>query len=357
MIRWFRASLEGSYSGVLNPSVPATLGRRYRLQVYRAALRDLRWTDAPPEPSAPSADANALWQARIDHAHLAGVRGPGTWYEGPIFDVSIRSVQLTHPVERSGRSFGRIVGEAIGWLELPPPPAAPEVVVSEASVAMAVAGESTTDKPALQGTVFTQEKPTEAADAPAPEASDVLRALDTVSDPEAPAAVSGDGTTKAVRRIPALLPVVAFVALVGIALGVGSGALACGLWALFMLPTLLARRLFSGVVRDSGFIRGFGFVLMALQLMCVSALVSQAWQTGCPVFSLWPALGVVLVLFPAGLLPSAWPFTCSALGLALVLATLGRPPDARCTPAKPQNAAVQPARAAELRASTRAARS
>ncbi|MEY4577516.1 MAG: hypothetical protein RL701_2219, partial [Pseudomonadota bacterium] len=39
MIRWFRASLEGSYAGALNAATPPTLGRRYRLQVYRAALR------------------------------------------------------------------------------------------------------------------------------------------------------------------------------------------------------------------------------------------------------------------------------------------------------------------------------
>jgi hypothetical protein len=315
--RWFCANLEGSYVGT-GPRAAAGPARRYRLQVYRAVLRDLAWIDAPNEqaaaPIAQSEASPTLSQAQVDQAHVAGVRGPGTWYEGPIFDVRVSSVQLTHPTENKGRAYGRILGSAIGWLELPPPPEPPPVVVSE------VDAEAKADPPpVLHGVVYSA-SPLELASA----------VDEPATDASGPARVPASSQTTGSAHGVGLLPLVALTTLVGLGLFVACGALSLGLWALFMLPTLVARKLFVGVLGDSVFVRGVGYGLIAVQWSCVSPLLSHAWQSGCPELQLLPLLGAVAVLFPAGLLSSATPITCTAVGLALVLATLCRGPASEC---------------------------
>jgi hypothetical protein len=134
-----------------------------------------------------------------------------------------------------------------------------------------------------------------------------------------------------VLRYPAQLPFIAWVVALGLGLAITSGGFAVGMWLLFLVPTLLARRLFGGVLRDSGAMRGVGFGLIALQIVCASSVVSNLTASGCATSAFWPALAVVLVLFPTGLLPSAWPLAFSALGLTVVLAAFANGETTRCT--------------------------
>ena len=350
MIRWFRAQLEGSYVGKPGATKGPAGSRRYRLQVYRAALRDLTWLD-PPSTNAdasepvPGVEPGTLWQSQIDHAHLAGVRGPGTWYEGPIFDVRIREVCLAHPTDSRGRAYGRISGSAVGWFELPPSaahvlvpveaPAAPELATPQGAVYVAsgAAAEAQSGEGAQTARASTDGVSSDGA---------VQEATPDVGSTAAPSSASGalDGgmslpstvapTRASSRRFPAHLPLSALVVALGLGLAITSGGVAVGLWTLFLVPTLVARRLFGEVLRESGALRGVGFGLIVLQIWCASSVVSQLLASGCATTAFLPALAVVLVLFPTGLLPTAWPLAFSVTSLAVVLAAFANLETTRC---------------------------
>lgn len=359
LIRWFCAHLEGSYVGQPGATLGPVGSRRYRLQVYRAALRDLAWLETPSNdgdggrPAEPvvAPELGTLWQAQVEHAHVAGVRGPGTWYEGPIFDVRICEVQLSHPTESRGRAYGRIVGSAVGWLDLPPPAAhvlAPvEAVAAVQPVASGVVYVAPAASADARSTIDSAGDDVPASD----EAAVPSGASDEASqgaDVAGPLAVGGEAAAAAetpsaeastalpsaaearVPRYPAHLPLVAWVIALALGLALTSGGFAVSMWLLFMVPTLFARRLFGGVLRDSGAMRGVGFGLIALQILCASSVVSSLTESGCATTAFWPALAVVLVLFPTGLLPSAWPLAFSALGLTVVLAAFANGETTRC---------------------------
>jgi hypothetical protein len=141
---------------------------------------------------------------------------------------------------------------------------------------------------------------------------------------------SGLETETRVPRYPAQLPLIAWVVALGLGLAITSGGFALGMWLLFLVPTLCARHLFAGVLRESGAMRGVGLGLIALQIVCASSVVSNLTASGCATTAFWPALAVVLVLFPTGLLPSAWPLAFSALGLTVVLAAFANGETTRC---------------------------
>ena len=116
---------------------------------------------------------------------------------GPIFDLRLGSVELTHPTEHAGRAYGRIVGNAVAWLDLPDPPAPPEVSVREETSARP--SQMPPPEP-LQGIVYTpaavsgEAEPAAARAAAAPAAS-----------PPSAAPVM----TPAKTRLPRLLPSIA----------------------------------------------------------------------------------------------------------------------------------------------------
>ena len=358
MMRWFRASFEGSYVGT-DARVAPSGGRRHKLQVYRAALRDLVWADPPdtepPWPIEAEATASrAFYQAQVDQAHVTGVRGPGTYYEGPVFNLRVWDVQLSHPTQNKGRAYGHMRGQAVGRLELPKEPEPPEVIVHEVT-APAAPLDAALFKPHTDSGVHAtrasaagdHETDTaqdhNAARADGEHATRALtdarntRELDTSSaaDAERDALSDAEQTAAPDAQSGSLLPLTALVVVIGLGLFVACGVFPLGLWALFMLPTLAARKLFRGLLGDSAYVRGFGYALIVVQVLCISPLLSRAWSGGCPSFSLLPMLGAIAVLFPAGIMASSAPITCTSVGLALVLSTWCRGPipggqDERC---------------------------
>jgi hypothetical protein len=183
------------------------------------------------------------------------------------------------------------------------------------------------------GTLYAAQKPEQTA-ASAPEAQAELAALEhTASSPVSATASAAERSN--------WLPAASVLALVAVALGAGCGALPALLWGVFILPTVLARALFQGVIRESTGVRIAGAVLAALSLCC-AAVVAQRWSGDCKEGALLPVLVVIAALFPAGLLPSRGPLAACAASLAIVLASYCRGPAGACAGAGAHSLSAEP---------------
>ncbi|HEY6879795.1 MAG TPA: hypothetical protein VI299_17325 [Polyangiales bacterium] len=310
MIQWICGQLDASYVGM-----PSTLalphsdkdGRRYQLNVLRAAVREVRAIappedarapviDPPPEEPAPQplhppfVHVASFRQARIDEAHVADVRGPGSYYRGALFDVRVSAVALSYATEKRGRAYGRMTGTVVACVVLPAEPAPERVPAS----------------------TLIQEPlpPAPAGELHVPSAGD-----DTSSEPASEAMAP----TPALDTPPRLLPALALCALVCVALALARGALPAVLWSVFMLPTLVARRMLAGVLPDTRGIHIVGAILVVVQLVCTAVLLQSWWSADCHDLPWLPLLGLIATLFPAGLLPSRIPLLCNALCLSAIL--------------------------------------
>lgn len=356
MIRWIEGELDGSYLG--EPGRKLAHGRALKPRLYRAVVRAARVvsppTDARPpvieRPLSPAVDAEAgsvaappalaappaiaappatlgpaaLRQARIDAVQVPGLLGDGTLYEGAFFDVRIAALTLSFPTDQQGRAYGRVTGRVLGCVVLPPEPP-PERVPPTVHAPREAA-------PA--GTLYGAQQPAEGgAISPSPEAE--LAAL------EHGAAPLEEGRAQPAPARSSWLPAASLLALVALGLGVGCGALPALLWCLFILPTVLARALFRGVIRESVGVRVAGAVLAALSLAC-AALVAQRWAGDCKEGALLPVLVVIAALFPAGLLPSRGPLTACAASLAVVLVSYCRGPAGACASARAHSLSAVP---------------
>jgi hypothetical protein len=318
VIQWFRGELEASYVGT--PNAQPYFGargttRHFKLHVYRAALRNLERIDAPTaEGPAALEPAPSFCQARVDDALLAGVRGPGTQYQGPVFDLQVSAPRFDQATEKDGRAYGRITGRALLSCELPPEPERPKVETA------LTAAEIPTE--ALRAELRVA---SEAPDASPPrselQSTAALPAAPGSAQPEkaAPPTAAAPARTLS-RRDDSAAPLFALAAAVALGLWASCGAQPALLWCLFLTPTLVARKLFHGVLNDSPYIRGFGALLAIGQLLCVSSLISEWWSLPCKELHVLPLIGIVVVIFPAGLLPSVAPLLFNAAGLGLVLA-------------------------------------
>lgn len=322
MIQWFRGRIEACYVGV--PITPAALQRpgaeHFKPRVYRALVRDVTPIDPPADAADGSSPPGTSFHApRVDSTVIAGVRGPGTSFEGPAFDLRIEDASWSG-VRKGERSYGIVTGHVVGYCELPPPPPKPEV---ETRV-VTVEGEAAPQPDQLVGELRQAEAPSSdgkpsaarTASASATSTEPVASDDDELDEDELAAAPA---RAKHKREDSAALPLFSTAAAIAIALWVNSGGASALLFSVFMLPTLIARKLFHGILRDSNGIRGFGLGLIVVQLFCASTLLSAWWSADCHPLQLLPLLGIVVVIFPSGLLPSALPLCFNAAGLALVL--------------------------------------
>ena len=322
-MQWFRGTLEASYVGTPNARhflSPHGAGSHYQLQVYRAAVSDLTLQEPPQAVQIES--GQPFRQARVDDARLLGIRGPGSHYHGPIFDLTVSNPTFTHLTYKDGRSYGKLVGTVQGWLTLPPEPQVELTIVTQPD-----------GKP----------DPEPSSRLPAPAVITVLQPASAVGSPETPldpelgpaplsaAEQAAQALPRATpSREPSTLPLFALATAVSLGLWASCGGEPALLWVVFMLPTLLARKLFHDVLNDSVGIRGFGAFLVLVQLACVAVLLESWWSTDCKQMHVLPLIGLVAVIFPAGLLPSVWPLLCNAIGLALVLSVWCGGPSGKC---------------------------
>jgi hypothetical protein len=342
MIQWFRGRIEACYVGT--PISAATLQRpgaeHFKPHLYRALVRDVvpiaapgpgaPETDAaPPAPSELASGASAFRAARIDSSVVAGVRGPGSSYEGPMFDVHITDSAWSRGARKDGKSYGIVRGQVIAYCVLPPPPPPPEVSLklTEPEPAQHLSAElRQASAESAPSTPNTNDRAARATEAAAPVDTTKAPLADEAAEDDADAELAPEPAApraKPEREDSAALPLFSVAAAIAVALWVSCGGAPALLWSVFLLPTLIARKLFHGVLRDSDGIRGFGIALILIQLFCTSTLVSGWWGEACRPLSLFPLIGIVAVIFPSGLLPSALALCLNAAGLALVLGIWG----------------------------------
>lgn len=317
-LQWCRATLVGDYYGVVNAKAPKATGRRYQLEIYRAQLDALTLLDAAPADAPNDVE---LWQAQIAEARIAHLLGPGTLYEGPVFEVQLRQVRLACPIEHRGRAYGKIEAQATFALVMPDKPPIPKVKVQLRGV---------------QPSRATESAPRASSELPRlARASDFMQSTSIASKPLAatvslggpqdearPGAVMG-GELRQERSL-SLGWLALGIAAIGIGLFVQSGWIYAFFWGLFALPSLLFRWMFGELLRPSRFTRVSTALACLIPIACAALSVHAFRQ--CAPFSYWPGIVALWLLFPACLLPSALPpFSCMA-SLALIVGLFSRYP-------------------------------
>lgn len=313
-LQWFRARFVGEYFGSPNPTAPKAQGRRLVPTVYRVEAREVVLLDAAPDPAAPidedGSDADR-WQPQIDEAHLPHVLGPGTAYRGPVFDVQLRQIRLSCPIEHGGRAYGRIEGSLQGAFPMPEKPPIPAVTVRHER---APAKPPTRTPLTATLSVGQPAQPLAPKGAPAPHEA-------------APAASSG------------LRGHAALVVLVATALAVQAGAGYAAFFALCALPVLALRWMFHEMVRPSAFVHVTALVACLGSIAC-ALLVVHAFRA-CAPLPWWPGLLVLLALVPLAPMPSPLPAVAGLLSLALIIGLFSaRSHRAKCGPAPTARAAA-----------------
>lgn len=331
--QWFCGDIEASYYGV--PSrVPAassdSVGRRFRLHIYRAAMLRAEAIDAPVEAAeAASRSEEVFVQQTVEIAHLWGVRGPGTRYEGPIHDVSIERPQTSFHVVKDGKSYGTLRGRARGWVYLPqavtpepPPPVAQENEIHRADLPMGVVIQ---ESPPENGAV----PPAQDQRAPATIARDDSTFV-AASVPDA----SLDDVDAKPRRMPASQkaepPYFSLAAAVGLLLWFTCDVEQTWIWCLFMLPTLGMRRLVHEVLPEERGVLAFAAVLILGAALGAGTILAGFGAQQCWKLETAPLVILVACVFLSGIVPYRLPLGITALAFAAVLFVWGHEPQRHC---------------------------
>lgn len=349
----FSGEIEGFYVGEPDEQGFARLSAKaqhFKLRIYRAVVRRVQLLETPPATVTPQGELAAaapvdlspvqltpdtFRQATLADARLTPLRTHSGWFEGPIHDLEISEFRSTHQKRDAGRVYGRFVGRVTAHFELPPPPlpARAEALLAELSapepapdVEPSESAEQTPSAAESSGTASAATKPAEAASA-----NDVADgAL------ELPAKPAARPTKKqAESQVPLFLLVAAF-AIAIFALCAPSRAV---IWLVFLLPTLLLRRILRGALDPSTGTRAFGAISVAGQLACLGFLGIGWWAGGCKNLAFLPVAGLVLGVFVTSILPSNLPLLVNGAALGLVLTGWCSAFGARCqepTPPKAQ---------------------
>lgn len=306
--------------------------------------------DAPPVgPEQPPlvlppwlpAPGTAFFQPTITDARLFPVKHAMGWFEGPVHQVFIEDFRSTHSKQHGQQLYGRFVGRANGYFALPPPPRpeaaerlvqafqdlpddaiAPDASHREAhDRARELARDHaevvapTTHKLAAlspsSGAVVTNANGVAAVEAQPPQLG-----LDTT--PEAPPLA----TTPAIapqRAVGGKVPFLILVVLVAVALLITCGAPRALLWLLFLLPTLLVRRVLRGLIPDSTALRGFAALVTVGQAWLAGMVFVGWWESGCRDVHPVPLIGTLVGLVIATVLPFDIPLLVNATTLAALL--------------------------------------
>lgn len=320
----FAGEIEGFYRGA-----PARAGfgglmakaLHYELEIYRAVVRRVQLLEPEPQPEPPPDGAatpsegvpestlelppGTFRQETIEDARLSPLRVRAGWFEGPIHDVTVSEFRSTHSARSGGRVYGRFVGRVQASFELPEKPLPDRAQALLEEFTAPEAPEESAETPATTAEAANAEPlPADGAPAPAP-------ALDTPA---------GDAATpvpkpSAHSQVPLfLLVAVGAVAIFGLC-----SASRAVIWLVFLLPTLLLRRILRDALPDSAGVRVVSVVMVLGQLGCLGVLGSSWWANGCKEMALFSVLWLVFGVFASSVLPSNLPLLVNgaALGLAL----------------------------------------
>ncbi|HEX2876170.1 MAG TPA: hypothetical protein VHP33_33190 [Polyangiaceae bacterium] len=347
----FSGEIEGFYVGEPDERGFARLSAKaqhFRLRVYRAVVRRVQLLETPPAPVTPQGEPSAqaavdlspvhvapdtFRQATLADARLTPLRTHGGWFEGPIHDLRISEFRSTHQKRSGGRVYGRFVGRVTAHFELPAPPlpARAEALLAELSAPEPEPDVEPSEAAAQAPTAAGSSAPA-AAEAKPPETDGSGNELD--AEPELPAKPAARPAKKQTEsQVPLFLLVAAF-AIAIFALCTPSRAV---IWLVFLLPTLLLRRILRGALDPSTGTRAFGAISVAAQLACVGFLGVGWWASGCKDLAFLPVAGLVLGVFVTSILPSNVPLLVNGAALGLVLTGWCSAFGARCQePTRPK---------------------
>lgn len=317
MMQRFRGEIEGFYVGEPDASGfgrTSAKAKHFRLRIYRAVVRRVQLLEAPPPavegapPTEPITPPGAFLQDSLTDARLSRIASRGGWFEGPIHDLCVEDFQSTHQKQERGRVYGRFVGSVTASFALPPPPLPPR--------AEALLAELSAPEPEVSAAP--------AAGAAAPPKADVAPGAEPEENAETDdtSALEAPTETKPTKLSPpSQVPLLLLVAAFAIAIFALCGAKRAVIWLVFLLPTLLVRRILRGALDVSTGTRAFGAVSMLAQLACLGFLAINWWASGCKDLAFLPVAGLVLGVFVTAPLPSNLPLLVNGAALGLVLTT------------------------------------
>jgi hypothetical protein len=335
----FRGEIEGFYVGEPDQSGfgrASAKARHFRLRIYRAVVRRVELLEAlppvaphdaagsaAPEMAAPvELEPGAFRQESLADARLTPIATRGGWFEGPIHDLTVSNFQSTHQKPQDGRVYGRFVGRVTAHFELPPPPLPPR---AEALLAELREPELEAEAEPAPKSVSGSERATNGAtDSPAVAGNDAIDIPPAVP-------VQPDGK----KQPPSQVPLFLLVAVGAIATFALCGVSRAVIWLVFLLPTLLVRRILRGALDESTGTRAFGAISMFGQLACLGFLGIGWWASGCKDLAFLPVGGLVLGVFVTAVLPSNLPLLVNGAALGIVLGTWCSAIGKRCEEPKP----------------------
>jgi len=310
MTQWFRGHLEGHYVGTAagKPGVSQYgSAARYKLRIYRAMVRDIEVLDASPEETPGEVPEDCFYQAEIADTRMLGIR-PRSCFEGPIYDVSVSGLNVTHTTKKGDKTYGRVEGLVYGRYLLPE-------VSDEADEAELVRGTLTaSDETVLRGTEqpLVSEASTARGNAAEEGAENLLGPEEEPLHPPTPPKERKD-------REPSPVPIPLLIVVMAVVLGLVGGAEPALLWLGAFIPIQAVRLILTGMFKVTNTQRVFGAVLILVQVACLGLMLLDWWSDGCMSINILAISGIGLTALLASVLPSSLPLVCAGSSLGLVL--------------------------------------
>ncbi len=302
MTQWFRGHLEGHYVGttVGKPGVSQYgSAKRYKLRIYRAMVRDIEVLETAPEEREVPDDC--FYQAQIEDTRMLGIH-PRSCYEGPIYDVSVSGLNVTHTTKKGTKTYGRVEGLAYGRYLLPE--------LENDDEQELVRGKLTASEEAvLKGSEksLVSEEPTSGNTSP----NDEDREIEPLHPPTPP--------KERKDREPSHVPIPLLIVVMAVVLGLAAGAEPALLWLGAFVPIMAVRLILTGLFAITNTQRVFGAVLIVVQVACLGLMLLDWLSDGCMSINVVAVSGIGITALIASVLPSSLPLLCAGGSLGLVL--------------------------------------
>lgn len=317
MSQWFRGTLEGHYVGTAagKPGVSQYgSAERYKLRIYRALVRDIEVLDGEPEDTPEAVPDDCFYQAQIEDTRMLGIR-PRSCFEGPIYDVSVSGLTVTHATKKGTKTYGRVEGEVYGRFLLPEveereEEEAVETPLSATEEAVLAELERPVEEDEIRRKTVPAKRKEDAAveDERAHDDDETIEPLHPPTPPK-----END------EREPSHIPIPFLIVVMAIVLGLSGGREPALLWLGAFIPIQAVRLILTGLFKVTPTQRIFGAILIFVQVACLALILLDWWSDGCMTINTWAIMGIGLTALVASVLPSPLPLLCAGGSLGLVL--------------------------------------
>ncbi len=302
MSEWFRGTLEGHYVGTpaAAPGVSQYgSAQRYKLRIYRALIQDIEVLDTLPEATPEEIPGDCFYQAQIEDTRLLGIR-PRSCFEGPIYDVAVSAMEVTHTTKQGAKTYGRLEGTVYGRFVLP-------------ELAADGEDEELEQKPLAPQTV----QPS----GPSEQGQGTSSRIDSRDEEERDVLPlhAPSSATEQTEREPSHVPIPLLIVVMAIVLGLVGGAEPALLWLGAFVPIQAVRLILTGLFKVTRTQRVFGAMLILVQIVCLALMALDWWTDGCLSINVYAVAGIGVTALVASVLPSSLPLVCAGGSLGLVL--------------------------------------